>query len=383
MASQIQFHQNLSALDPKEWNALVDPAQPFFEYEFLRALEESGCVGFKTAWHPRYLTLTQDGCLAGAIPFYVKYDSYGEFIFDWQWAGAYARSGIPYYPKGVVAVPFTPANGQRILVHPDASFEACAEEMVEALILQAQAEDLSSIHFLYLKKEEHDFLLKKGFLSRLSYQYHWENRGYGAFEDFLGDLHHKRRNQIHKERKKVAEEGVEILKLEGEAIEPEHLEVMWRFSANTFGQKSGERPYLNPEFFGEIYRTLRHRTLLVLARKEGEWVAGSLNFKKGDHLFGRYWGESRHIPYLHFECCFYQLIDYAIENKIQKVEAGAQGEQKFLRGFATRPTYSCHWIAHPVFKEAIGRFLEDEKAVVEKVIEDYHRISPLKYLRSL
>lgn len=377
----IAIFSSLDSVPKEEWNRLAPTDHPFFDYEFLHALEKSQSVGEGSSWEPHYLTLRKKGELFGAVPFYKKWDSYGEFIFDWAWGQGAQRAGIPYYPKTVVAVPFTPAVGERFLLPPGESSEEILLSLSEALLEEVQKENQSSLHLLYLTEAEHDLLVAEGFLSRFSYQFIWENRGYQTFEDFLQDLTHKRRNQTQKEREKVKELNLEIRCLEGESLLPEHFEAMWRLISHTFATKAGEPPYLTHDFFDLLCRNFRDRTLMVLAREGGEWVAGSLNFKKGDHLFGRYWGSLKEFPNLHFECCYYRLIDYAIERGLKAVEAGAQGEHKFFRGYAPQKIYSVHWIAHPGLRRAIDEFLKKERAWVEETLRAYRAVSPLKYLR--
>ncbi len=380
-ATRISVEHTLEAIDEREWNALACETNPFFEYGFLRTLEVSAAVGPQTAWRPRYMTLTAAGRLTGAIPFYVKTDSYGEFIFDWQWAEAYQRAGIDYYPKAVVAVPFTPVTGERILVHPDHSFEDVAGPMTQGLLEFAGEQRLSGIHVLFPSQAEHDFLVRAGFLSRVGHQFHWHNRGYASFEEFLADLRSKKRKSILKERRQVAESGVEVGVFDGDAITEEHMEAMWRFYLDTIERKWSQA-YLTRATFAGMLERCRDRLVLVMARDGERWVAGSLNFAKGGRLYGRYWGTLVDCPGLHFECCFYRLIEYAIEKRLEIFEAGAQGEHKFLRGFAAYPTHSAHWIAHPGGERAIAEFLESERGHNQALVSRYNSVSPLKHVRA-
>jgi predicted N-acyltransferase len=377
----IEVVTRLSGVDPVAWNALVDADDPFAEWEFLAALEESGAVGPGTAWHPRYLLLREQGELVGACPLYIKFDSYGEFIFDWQWAEAYANADIPYYPKGVVAVPFTPVRGDRLLTGNGPEAGRRAALLVQGLYALAERERLSGLHVLFAGKAENDLLVGQGMMERLSYQYHWENRGYATFDDYLGDLRSKKRKQVVRERAAVTAEGIDIRVLAGDDIRDEHLEPMWRFYRNTQGRKWGQG-YLNRGTFERLWSGFRHRLVLVIASIGGEAVGGTLNVRKGNRLLGRYWGATRQIESLHFECCFYRLIEYAIAEGLELFEAGAQGEHKFLRGFATRPTYSAHWLVHEGGRRAIGDFLERESAHNRALIEHYNSMSPLKPVRA-
>ncbi len=382
---RIRLLPSLETIDAGAWNSMVGPDDPFVEYEFLRALEDSAVVGPGTTWQPSYLTLWgEDGdCsrLQGALPLYVRSDSYGEYIFDQGWAEAYARAGIAYYPKGVVAVPFTPVTGARILVAPGVNFAEGAGEMLDALPRVGAALGLSGVHVLFARKAEHDLLVSRGFLSRITHQYHWENRDYRRFDDYLADLRSKKRKQVLHERAEVAAQGLRIELLCGDQIEPEHVEAVWRFYADTTERKWSQ-PYLNRSTFAQLALTFRRRLVLVLAHDGTRYVGGTFNVRGKNSLFGRYWGTTGNYPSLHFECCYWRLIEYAIEQGIALVEAGAQGEHKFLRGFAARPTYSAHWIADSGGARAIGDFLHLEREQNLKLIEAYNRVSPVKSERS-
>jgi len=376
---EIRIHEDLSDIEAAEWNAMVSAGNPFLEYEFLRNLEVSGSLGPRTGWIPHYIVLRRGSALRAALPLYEKRDSYGEFVFDFEWARLHQQHGLAYYPKGVVAVPFTPATGERFLLAPGE--EALRGRLLEAAQAFAEERKWSSLHFLFLREEECEFLEARGFWRRTQFQFHWKNHGYQSFDDYLAALQHKRKNQILRERRRVEALGLEILVLKGDQIQSEHLEAMWRMSARTFMHKSGDLPYLTEAFFRHIYESMRPRCVMVMAREGGQWVAGSINFEKGKNLYGRYWGALRDYPFLHFECCFYRLIDYSIQNGIELFEAGAQGEQKFFRGFETCPTYSMHWVREPALHQTIGRFLAEESRFARKLIEDYNAISPLKRLR--
>jgi len=392
---RIEVRDSLASIDRATWNCMVGDDDPFLEHEFLVALEQTGVVGAGTPWQPRHVTAWQGDDLVGAVPFYLRWDSYGEYIFDFGWAEAYARAGLRYYPKGVVAVPFTPVTGSRILLAPGfdlnpsearepscvATGQAVAGAMVEALMKLATKLELSGVHFLFPRRDEHDFLVSRGFLSRVNHQYHWENRGYRTFEDYLADLRSKKRKQVLHERAEVAAQGFQIDVIEGDDVRDEHVEAIWGFYLATAGRKWSQ-PYLVRETFDALARTWKRRLVLVLARKGGRYVAGTFNVRGRDTLFGRYWGATAHFPSLHFECCYWTLIDYAIARGMRMVEAGAQGEHKFLRGFNARPTYSAHWIAHPGGERAIGDFLTHERENNEAVIESYNRSSPVKSERS-
>jgi predicted N-acyltransferase len=400
---RIEVRESLATVDAAAWNALVGEDDPFCDHEFLSALEETGVVGRDAGWLPRHVTAWQGERLVGAIPFYLRWDSYGEYIFDFGWAEAYARAGLRYYPKSVAAVPFTPVTGARILLAPglvrgpreepggddpggveSLDGEEAASAMVAALQDLAATLDLSGIHVLFPRRHEHDFLVSRGFLSRITHQYHWENRGYRSFDDYLADLRSKKRKQVLHERAEVLAQGLDVEVVDGDRIRDEHVDAIWRFYFDTAARKFSQ-PYLVRETFERLASTWKHRLVLVLARqggRDGRIVAGTFNARGRSALFGRYWGASGHYPSLHFECCYWSLLEYAIAHGMTLVEAGAQGEHKFLRGFNARPTYSAHWIAHPGGRRAIADFLEREREHSGAVIEGYNRVSPVKSERS-
>jgi predicted N-acyltransferase len=378
---KLRVSGSLEHVSPEQWNACVGAGEPFQEYEFLRALEQSATVGEGTGWLPQYVTLERDGRVLGALPLYVKTDSYGEFIFDWAWADAYRRADVPYYPKAVSAIPFTPVTGSRLLLSSELSFDTGASMLANAALQLAQRAGLSGLHFLFSTEREARFLEAMGFLRRLTYQFHWLNRDYSKFDDFAADLRASKRKNILKERRRVVESGVRVRVVEGDDVREEHMRELWRFYHDTIGRK-WSYAYLTQDCFVRLGETFRHRLVLVLAEANGETVGGTLNVRKGPNLYGRYWGCTRSVPGLHFECCYYRLIDYAIATGVRLFEAGAQGEHKFLRGFVTRPTHSVHWLAHPGGRAAIESFLAEERVRVSAAIDEYNGLSPLKYLRA-
>lgn len=376
---KLSVYDSISSIDREGYNDIVDPENPFLEFEFLEAMEKSGCVGPRTTWIPRYVVLSDRDRIIGATAAYIKLDSYGEYIFDWEWARAFEGSGLRYYPKLVAAIPFTPATGVRILVHPDYPFNEIAEAIVNGLTKLSIQEKCSSVHVLFLTQKECLFLEKRGFLSRTSHQYHWRNRNYKTFDDFLSDIRSGRKKQIRKERRSLEDAGLDVRIIEKEDIRPEHIDAIWEFYADTHSRKWGSA-YLNREFFELMFDNYRHRIVLAMAKKGRRWVGGTFNIVKNNRLFGRYWGTIGNYRNLHFECCFYRLIDYSIDNGVDIFEAGAQGEHKFLRGFAAVPTYSSHLIFHEGAKKAIGDYLEREREYTENLIRQYNMQSPLKYL---
>src|SRR5919107_295874 len=367
---RVERLSGIEQVDAAAWRALEPPDFPFFDFGFLRALERSGSIGGASGWSPVYLVCEEGGRLLGALPLYLKTNSYGEYIFDWGWAQAYREHGLSYYPKLVAAVPFTPATGPKILVQPDVEDRgAVARALLDAARRLADECDVSSSHALFLPEEGLDEFTHRGFAVRHSLQFHWRNRGYGTFSDYLDALVSKRRRQILRERRQV--EGVEIERLTGEALSPEHAALMYRFYLDTYDRKWGA-PYLTRAFFTEVFQTMRDRILLVLARDKstGRPIAGALNFFKGRTLYGRYWGSTEERRNLHFELCYYQAIEFAIERRLALFEAGAQGEHKLARGFLPSLTYSAHAIRHPDFRRAIEDYITMEKKILAEDMAD-------------
>tara|TARA_X000000950_G_scaffold70163_1_gene86974 strand:+ start:1898 stop:3070 length:1173 start_codon:yes stop_codon:yes gene_type:complete len=373
-----QVFHSLREVAPESWNRLIGDAFPFAEYDYLLALEEGHCVGIEPGWEPRYLTLWEGKQLQAACYLYRKTNSNGEYIFDWDWANAYQRYSQRYFPKLTSAVPFTPATGPKLLVSADASNPREFQQQLLASALElVQQEGCSSLHFLFIPAEECEIYEAAGLLLRHSFQFHWQNQGYDSFEDFLSRLRSKRRKEILRERRQVQEQGLEVILLRGEEVEPKLCRVMYDFYLTTIDRKWA-MPYLSYEFFQYIFTHFRDQLVLALARKQGRWVAGTINYHKGPHLFGRYWGCRQDFRSLHFELCYYRLIEYAIEQGVQRFEAGAQGAHKIQRGFLPNLTYSAHWIAHPAFHRAIGEFIEEEKRSIQSNIEDNPELSPYR-----
>ena len=359
------------------WRPLEPPDFPFFDYEFLYALERSGSVGRGTGWEPVHLVCEEGGRLSGAMPLYLKTDSYGEYVFDWEWAHAFHQHGVPYYPKLVAAVPFTPATGPKVLVAPGADGGAVTRALLDAAREVAGEYGASSTHALFVPEGDLRGFEERGFAVRHSLQFHWRNRGHEDFEDYLGALNNKRRRQIRRERRQL-DEDLTIERLTGEALGREHADSMYRFYMATADRKWGS-PYLNRTFFREVFATMKDRLLFVEARDGGgRPVAGTINFYKDGALFGRHWGAVEDRRNLHFELCYYQTIEFAIGRGIKLFEAGAQGEHKLARGFLPALTYSAHEIGHPAFKRAIGQFVEEEKEYLDRAVEEYARHDPYR-----
>ena len=378
---RVERLRGIEDVDKETWRSLEPRGFPFFDFEFLRALERSGSIGRRSGWSPAYLVYKEGESVLGALCLYLKTDSYGEYIFDWEWARAYQQYGLPYYPKLVAAVPFTPATGPKLLLRSDV--DVTDRDRVTKALLEA-AEDLgteyrvSSSHALYLPEHELDEFTRRGFTVRHSLQFHWRNQGYETFSNYLGALSGKRRRQILRERRQLEDGDLKISHLTGDALLPEHAALMYEFYLATLDGKWGV-PYLNRAFFDEVFRTMKDRILLILARNRADRpVAGALFFLKDGSLFGRYWGAKEQRRNLHFELCYYQAIDFAIERGFELLEAGAQGEHKLARGFLPSLTYSAHKIRDPAFGRAIGDYIESEKQMLQNVMEEYASHDPYK-----
>lgn len=380
MALQADLLNGMAEISAQDWDALACPEaraiDPFTTHRFLAALDASGSTGEGTGWQTRPLVL-RDGAAVAALPLYVKSHSQGEYIFDHGWAQALERAGGNYYPKLQVAVPFTPATGRRFLGDP-----SYREALLETAISLADQNGLSSLHFTFCTEEEAEALAgKHGVLHRVTQQFHWENHGYSSFEDFLSALSSRKRKMIRKERETARASGLQIRSLTGAELEPAHWDAFWRFYQDTGARKWGT-PYLTRAFFDEVQRRMRDDVLLVLAFDGARPVAGALNFIGRDTLFGRYWGCIEDHPCLHFELCYYQAIDWAIAKGLSRVEAGAQGEHKLARGYLPTPVHSLHYIADPAFRDAVARYLEQERRAVDEEIEVLTAYGPFRRVSS-
>jgi uncharacterized protein len=371
---------SLSEIAAPDWDAVAAPEQatgrpldPFTTHRFLAALEGSGATGTGTGWQARPLVLREGGALVAATPLYVKSHSQGEYIFDHGWADALDRAGGRYYPKLQIAVPFTPATGRRFLGSPEHR-----EMLWRGAIGVAAQNRLSSLHATFCTPEESGALTGvEGTLHRVTQQFHWENRGYRTFDDFLADLSSRKRKMIRKERETAQGRGLTIRALTGDAIEPRHWDAFWQFYQDTGSRKWGT-PYLTRKTFSRFHETMRNDMLLVLAFNGDRPVAGALNFIGRETLYGRYWGCIEDHPCLHFELCYYQAIDWAITNGLSRVEAGAQGEHKLARGYLPVETHSIHWIADPSFRTAVDRYLQAERRAVGQEIEVLTAYGPFR-----
>ncbi len=373
---RIRMITRLSEVEPAAWDACANPPgeayDPFLSWNFLDALETSGCAVEETGWGPRHLIAEDETGVRGVLPLYLKGHSYGEYVFDHGWANAYERAGGRYFPKLLSAIPFTPVTGRRAL-SPDPQIRTA---LVRAARHVGREIGVSSWHVNFPAAPEWEALAEEGLLQRMDRQFIWENRGYADYEAFLADLSSRKRKALRKERKD-AQAGIEIEALTGAKLDAMHWDVFFECYMDTGARKWGA-PYLNRDFFSLIHERMADEILLVMARREGRYIAGALNFIGSDALYGRHWGRLEEHPGLHFELCYHQAIDFACARGLSRVEAGAQGEHKLARGYVARPVYSAHDIVDPGFREAVADYLRRERQAVEADIEAYAGESPFK-----
>jgi len=374
---QLRIIEQIGDVDAAAWNALGCAPYPFLRHEFLVALERHDCLGERYGWLPRHITLWDArGRLVGAAPLYLKFNSYGEFVFDWAWADAYERSGLRYYPKLVSASPYTPATGPKLLSHPEAPPQTrrllltAAEELARQL-------GVSSLHWLFTTGDETDMLEQAGLARRIGCQFHWENRGYADFDDFLNTLTAAKRKNIRKERRRVAEAGVCFRLLDGNSAQAGDWETFHQLYESTFHRRGGI-PTLSLDFFRAIAREMPESVLLVMADHADTPVAAAFCLVGSDTLYGRHWGCSEFFDNLHFEACYYQGLEYCIQRGLARFEPGAQGEHKVARGFLPTQTLSAHWLADERFAEAIARHLEHERAGMRQYMQEMQGHSPYR-----
>ncbi|KEO52644.1 GNAT family N-acetyltransferase [Thioclava pacifica] len=380
---EITLHSDISEIDESDWNACACPEtgdgqrafDPFTTHRFLAALEASGSVGPGTGWDARHVVARMGGQVIAVAPLYVKSHSQGEYVFDHGWADAYERAGGRYYPKLQCAVPFTPVAGRRLLTLPGLE-EAGRRALLAGMAQIAEGAGVSSIHITFCTEDEAELAEDAGWLHRIGQQFHWINRDYASFDDFLGELSSRKRKALRKERQRAQAFGGEIVQLTGDDIRPEHWDAFWSFYQDTGSRKWG-RPYLTRDFFDRLHE-MREDVLLVLAMNGPRPIAGALNLIGREALFGRYWGCIEDQPFLHFELCYHQAVDFAIAHGLSRVEAGAQGEHKLARGYLPVPTHSAHWIAHPGLRRAVADYLEAERAAVDEDIEILTEMGPFR-----
>ena len=372
------------------WDACANPSgknsncatayDPFVSFAFLDALEKSDSAAAGTGWAPYHLILESEdepGVL-GAVPMYLKNHSSGEYVFDYNWADAFQRSGGRYYPKLQVSVPFTPATGRRLLTRPGPDEKQLQNYLLGGVMQVAEKMEVSSVHITFAERKQWEHMGEMGFLQRTHKQFHWQNDGYQTFDDFLGALSSKKRKNIRRERRDAVADDITVELLTGQDIKEAHWDAFYRFYMDTSNRKWGT-PYLTRQFFSIIGQTMPEDVLLVLCKRAGHYVAGAINFIGGECLFGRNWGCIEDHPFLHFEVCYYQAIEFAIEHGLQRVEAGAQGQHKLARGYMPSHTYSAHWIVNASFRSAVDNFLAQERRYVQEEIDYIEEHSPFKH----
>jgi predicted N-acyltransferase len=364
--SAVRVHREIAEIGREAWDACATPTgDPFVSYDFLSILEESGCVGSRTGWAPQHLSVEdEDGGVAGVMPLYLKSHSQGEYVFDHAWADAYERAGGRYYPKLQCSSPFSPVTGSRLIVRPDVDTEDGRSALLGGALTLCQRMEASSLHVTFPNADEWAWMGERGMLLRQDQQYHWENAGYATFDDFLAALSSNRRKTSRRERRD-AQAGLQIVALTGDEITEAHWDAFFGFYMDTGSRKWG-RPYLNRKFYSLLGERMADKVILLMARRpDGPWIAGALNLRGRDCLYGRHWGCAEDVPFLHFELCYYRAIEHAIRLGLPRVEAGAQGQHKIARGYLPSAVYSAHWIADPMLREPVARYLEQERAAVE------------------
>lgn len=375
---KIEFLDTIERIDKNDWNKLVRKKYPFLNYEFLKALEITKCVSPEEGWTPLHIVVSEKDIVLAIMPLYVKTDSQGEFIFDWSWADAYYRNGLEYYPKLVSSIPFTPASGPRLVIADERRSEEIIKAVSNALKKISEDNNFSSVHILLAEKKEIDLYSNEDFSLRTSYSFHWFNKEYKNFDNFLEDMTSRQRKNIKKERTKISQQGIKMKKISGHEITEDMLEIFYKFYQVTY-LKRGMRGYLNLEFFKKIVNKMPESILMVLAQNSsGEYVAGALNFYDEEKLYGRYWGCLEEYDSLHFETCYYQGIEFCIKEKLKSFDPGVQGEHKIKRGFCPIETFSAHWIKDVRFKEAIDDFLSRERAHILEYNQDRKSRLPFK-----
>ena len=373
---EIRFLPSINDINAVEWDSLNTDAYPFTRHAFLSALEDSQSCCRESGWQPYHITLYEQDKLLAAMPLYLKNHSYGEYVFDWSWADAYHRHGKEYYPKLISCIPFTPATGPRLLCKRDT--EEILPVMLKAIIDEAERLNCSSWHCLFSDKISSDQLAELGISQRLSSQFHWFNENFSSFDDFLSTFNARKRKSLKRERRKVQEQGITLKTLTGDQISADQWDFFYQLYHLTYLKRSGRKGYLNAEFFSCLSQRLPDQVMMVIAEFEGRMVAGALNFFDDTTLYGRYWGCSENFDFLHFEACYYQGLEFAIQRGLQRFDPGAQGEHKIQRGFKPVETWSNHWIADEQFREAIDRFLLEEAQGVRGYIADAHNYLPFK-----
>lgn len=378
MQLNAEFVTSMTQVDPREWETLCGIDYPFLRHRFLLGLEESGCTNADNGWQPCHMILRDNQRAVAALPLYLKSHSYGEYVFDWSWSQAWEQSGLQYYPKLISAIPFTPATGPRLCHLPELSPAEAWDFSVRALEQFCRQQSLSSWHLLFPDEEVSESLLQQGIHQRRATQFHWFNNDYQNFEDFLAEFSSRKRKSLKRERRRVQEQGLQLVTLVGDDIGEQNWERFYHFYQYTYAKRSGHGGYLTREFFTRVAAGMGDQVIMVLAQHAGESVAAALYFRSADTLYGRYWGCEQEFDCLHFEACYYQGIEFCIEHGIKRFDPGAQGEHKIQRGFRPVETFSNHWIADSKLSAAVGDFTRREKPHSEAYLRDTATLLPFK-----
>ncbi len=375
---KFRFVSAISDIGKQAWLRCAGEDNPFARYEFLAALEASGCTSAEAGWEPHHAVAEDDnGEIVAVLPLYLKTHSYGEYVFDWSWANAYHSQGLDYYPKLLTAIPFTPSVGKRLLITEGVNADYVTQELIASIKVEAEKLGASSYHLLFPNTQERVALAATGLIERMGTQFQWHNRDYSRFDDFLATLASRKRKMLRKERKAVVDAGFTFRRTEGAEISQQQWDDFTLFYHRTYLVR-GQQGYLNQDFFKILGTTMPEQILLIEALQQGEVVAAALFFKNQTQLFGRYWGSTGDQPLLHFETCYYQGQDYCIEHGLRSFDSGAQGEHKIQRGFEPTPTYSLHWLAHKGFSEAVERFVEEERPHIKAYMREAATLLPFR-----
>lgn len=378
---EIRFVDSIAEIGSNAWNALTGTDNPFTRYEFLHALEHTGCTNAATGWKPQHIAVYsnagEEKRLEAVMPLYEKNNSYGEYVFDWSWASAYQNYGLDYYPKFVSAIPFTPSQGTRLFCKPATDRDGIVRLIFDKLQERATAIDASSWHILFPTREENKLFETAGIASRTACQFHWFNRGYNSFDEFLLTLNSRKRKNLRKEREKVSAAGITFKTIHGIEISTAQWDRFYQFYQSTYMMR-GMQGYLSPEFFQQIAQQLPDQVFMIAAMDGDLMIAAALFLRSSKQLFGRYWGSARDYQFLHFETCYYQGQEYCIEHGLESFDSGAQGEHKIQRGFEPITTYSNHWVANEGFAKAINNFLDEERAHIERYRQEAATLLPFK-----
>lgn len=378
MSFEFQFCPEIQQINRDDWSLLAKGHYPFLQYDFLLALEESEAVNAESGWQPFHLQVKKDGDVIALMPLYIKSHSYGEYVFDWSWADAYRRYGFEYYPKLLCAIPFTPVTASRLLTSDGVTQSDIWKLALSVLEKQSEELGLSSVHVLYPEASLSEIPLTEQWCQRQSIQFQWYNRDYADFDDFLSGFASRKRKNVKKERKKVIDSEVEVHRFYGDTLQKQHMDFFYECYQQTYLKRSGHTGYLNEAFFQQIFEKMHDSILIVQAQMADCPIAAALYFYDDNGLYGRYWGALQETDCLHFECCYYQGIEFCIEHKIPLFNPGTQGEHKIQRGFEPTLCYSNHWLANPEFNHAIQRFVSNERENIALYKEETEALLPFK-----